>query len=197
MVRARLLVFVVIEIMWFGAFCQNRFPYDSITQKITYKEVVKNDSLKANNIFELATRWAQVHNDTSAKNQGPRFVIQRVDADSGKIVAIGKFTEEYEDYQQRLPLSVYYTLIIETRDGRSRIKITDLEHDDMNTLKIKPRPPHPFEETYFGLGDKSRPIKNAWLGFFTDCDKVLRGTIESYKKYMLQPPATKLVTDDW
>jgi hypothetical protein len=181
----------------FGGLCQNHLPIDSITQKIVYKEVIKCDSLTAFGLYMRAKQWTQLHNDTAKTGEVPKFAVQRMQDDSSRIVAIGKFPIEYADYQQRVFLNVYYTLTLETKTGRTRIKFSELQHDDLSGIKGKPKPPRPFEETYFGLKDQSKPTKNAWLAYFTECDKVLRATIESYKKYVLSPPEQKVIRDDW
>jgi hypothetical protein len=189
----------LISILFVAQFCfgQSQLPFDSITQQITYKEIVKCDTLSAHAGYLKALKWAQQEANKPTKANGPKFIIQRMDEDSNKIVAIGKFDIQYQDISQQTPLTVYYTMILESKNGRTRIQVTDLKHDDLPALRVKATPSKTFEETYAALSGKSKASKNAWMGFFTDCDQVFKSALEAYKLFILKPPPPKPPSDDW
>lgn len=177
------------------ATAQKPLPVDSVTMKIGYKEVLKIDTFNARDFYKTALAWAKTHIDTGQQSGDPRITIKQTDEDSSRITAIGKFKCDYSDYQNTSSLTVYYTLVIEARNGRARIKITDLEHDNITGVKTKAIP---YEQTYYSLGTKSKPTQNAWLAFFGQSDGIIKSIIASYKNYVLHPPvAAKPYVDEW
>jgi len=91
---------------------QFNFPVDSTTNKICYSQIVKVDSANKSEIFNRAIDW------TSLNYKSANDVIQLKDIDRGKIIIKGIFELDRKTWQ--------HTIIIEVKDGRCRIKTTNL-----------------------------------------------------------------------
>ena len=178
-----------------GAFGQTYLPFDSVTAKITYKEIIKIDSLTAKKGYEEALTWVGQYMDTLKKMPPSELFVEKKDEDSNKIVASGKFQAVYSDNWNKDWVWVYYSLIIETKNGRSRIKLTDLRYGEPGPHKTMTE--GTFEEMYYGLNGKPKNVQTAWLGFFTSCDVVLKSIVAAYHKYMLRPAPPKPMIDNW
>ncbi|OOQ57153.1 DUF4468 domain-containing protein [Mucilaginibacter pedocola] len=104
-----------------------KFPIDSATQKVTYKEVVLADGLTKDQLFSNAKLWA-VKTFKSAKD-----VIQLEDKASGKVVVQGvsQINTESRPYDHMLG----YSIDITVKDNKYRFIITDFT---VITGKVKP-----------------------------------------------------------
>lgn len=98
-------------------------PIDSITNKITYSEVIKVDSVNKQELFSRAREWFAKAYKNSSK------VIQMEDKESGKIV--GKALMQV--YHKALGMSfesgyINYTISIYIKDGRYKYEFVDFYH---------------------------------------------------------------------
>ncbi|MDB5283410.1 MAG: hypothetical protein JWO06_2485 [Bacteroidota bacterium] len=178
------------------SFSQNYLPYDTASGKIAYKAIIKIDSLNTRRNYQEAVTWLEHYVDTVKSSGNSELYIQKKDEDSAKIVSAGKFQVPYADSWDKKPLWVYYNLIIEAKNGRSRIKITDLQYDDPAGSKAAAKKPVTFEDTYYGLKDKPKNVQTTWLAFFSRSETTFKSIISSYQKYMTRP-APQVIKDEW
>ncbi|HRG19192.1 MAG TPA: DUF4468 domain-containing protein [Flavobacterium lutivivi] len=99
-------------------------PFDSVTNKISYSEVIFVDSLASKQeLFSRAREWFAKAYKSSTN------VIQMEDKESGKIV--GKALMEVFSSNLGIPVEggyMNYTISIYLKDGRYKYEITDFYH---------------------------------------------------------------------
>lgn len=93
-------------------------PIDSITNLITYQEVVKVEGITKDELYIRAREWF-AKTFVSAQD-----VIQMDDKASGKIIGKGSSSGFYSILMSIIPYSLTYTVSITAKDGRYRYEIS-------------------------------------------------------------------------
>jgi hypothetical protein len=99
-------------------------PIDSLTNKITYTEVVSVDSsAKKQELFSRAREWFAKAYKSSTN------VIQMEDKESGKIIGKALMQVYHKAMGREYPSGyINYTISIYLKDGRYKYEITDFYH---------------------------------------------------------------------
>jgi hypothetical protein len=103
-----------------------KLPIDSLTNKITYSEVVYVDSLaNKQELFSRAREWFAKAYKSSTN------VIQMEDKESGKIVGKALMQVYHKALGSNYPSGyINYTISIYIKDGRYKYEVTDFHHTD-------------------------------------------------------------------
>lgn len=127
----KLFVFSVITLFsltsLFGQNGMPNLPIDSVSGKITYKEVVFVDSLSnKQELFSRAREWfAKAYKSSTS-------VIQMEDKENGKIVGKALIPIFYKYMGMQPGGNINYTISIYVKDGRYKYEITDFYHTGIN-----------------------------------------------------------------
>jgi len=162
-----------------ATFVWAQLPVDSITKKITYKEVVQVEGNK-DSLYNRAIAWINFY----FKN--PQGVTQVRDPQNGLI--IGQHRIRMVDTQKdgskiNANTVVEYTFKIEVKDGKYRYTFTDFE--------MKATSKFPLERW---LNKADPAYTPQWETYIPQVDTHIKEVIASLKKGMLPK---KKVQDNW
>ncbi|MCX7696449.1 MAG: DUF4468 domain-containing protein [Bacteroidales bacterium] len=156
-----------------------QLPIDSITQKITYKEVVQVEGSK-DSLYNRAIAWIHSY----FKN--PQGVTKVRDPQNGLIIGdhrIRMVDTQKDGSKINSNTVVEYTFKIELKDGKYRYTFTDFE--------MKATSKFPLERWLNKADPSYSPL---WETYIPQVDEHIREVIQSLKKGM-QPK--KKVKDEW
>lgn len=146
-------------------------PIDSITNKITYTEVVHTDStLLTADLFTLARIWFAETFRTSGA------VIQMEDKQSGVLIGKAEVPILYKALGVTHDLqNVLFTLSIYFKDGRYKYEATDFIYQQKSPSPLIEFSDIPFEYIYFNrdLGDRKFNNKTR-LSFVSQLDTQIK-----------------------
>lgn len=157
----------------------SQLPIDSVTQKITYKEVVQVEGSK-DTLYNRAIAWIHSY----FKN--PQGVTKVRDPQNGLIVGdhrIRMVDTQKDGSKINSNTVVEYTFKIELKDGKYRYTFTDFE--------MKATSKFPLERWLNKADPSYSPL---WETYIPQVDEHIRETIASLKKAMLPK---KKVSDEW
>lgn len=180
------------------AFGQNEtpnLPIDSVTNKITYSEVVIVDSSASKlELFSRAREWFAKRYNSSIN------VIQMEDKESGKIVgkalmqvyhkAVGKTYESGH---------IHYTISLYLKDGRYKYEITDFFHSGQVIYGGSNRvPDYGMCEKMINTSEKTMGISHqkTYDYYLTQLDQNTKSLINDLKSAMSAKPANSK-KDEW
>lgn len=167
-----------------------KLPIDSLTNKITYSEVVYVDSLaNKQELFSRAREWfAKAYN--SANN-----VIQMEDKENGKIVGKALIQVYHKSLGSNLPVGhINYTISIYLKDGRYKFEITDFYH----TGDGNKTPDYGVCEKMINTTDKTMGISHQkyYNNYLSQTDTNIKALIVNLKSAMITK-STTTKKDEW
>lgn len=170
-------------LLYFGSAAAQRFPTDSVTGKIVYKEVVEVDSATKGELFDLGKAWF-VDAFKSAND-----VIQNENKEKGEVTGKGlsKLSVEietgYKDQTAVISLNLYYTISIKFKDGKYKYEIYNIyvsSYLDGKTYETS-------FETYAASSTKSQ------IEIAAEIDSEIRRIISSIKSALVKEESD----EDW
>lgn len=111
----KLILFLIFPIFMFS----QELPKDS-SGVITYQEVIELQNLTGKQIYSKALEWFALRYNSA------NDVIQLKDENNLKVIGKGSYKI---DYYSRNP-NIYHTIIIESKDNKVKITLTNLVYDD-------------------------------------------------------------------
>jgi len=167
-------------------------PIDSITNKITYSEVVKVDSVSKQELFSRAREWFAKAYKNSSK------VIQMEDKESGKIV--GKALMQV--YHKALGMTfesgyINYTISIYIKDGKYKYEFVDFYHTGQYVGNGNRIPDYGICENMIHTKDKNMGIsyQKTYNYYLLQMDRNITVLVEDLKLSMLSK--SKNNNDNW
>ena len=123
MKKSILLLFLFSSILSFGQKQKITMPIDSITNLITYSEVVTIDSVSKNELYSRAREWfAKTFNSSKS-------VIQMDDKENGKIIGKASMHVYHKALGSNFPSGyINYTISVYLKDGRYKYEINGFNH---------------------------------------------------------------------
>ena len=146
-------------------------PIDSITNKITYTNVVHTDStLLTEDLFTLARIWFAETFRTS------RAVIQMEDKQSGVLIGKAEVPILYKSLGVTHDLqNVLFTLSLYFKDGRYKYEVTDFIYQQQSPSPLIEFNDIPFEYIYFNKDLGVRKYnKKTRLSFVSQLDTQIK-----------------------
>ena len=168
-------------------------PLDSISGKITYKEVVK-DSLTKDELYIRTKEWF-ARSFTSAQD-----VLQMDDRQAGKL--IGKGTARGFNNSALLSngFTLYYTVSIILKDGKYKYEISDFlaKNDYMNGITNSDEK-YPLENLLHNDRNKKKngEYRDFMVGYINAIDTAGKSLAESLKKALKLQPSNIKSGDDF
>jgi len=164
-------------------------PVDSVTGEISFKDIIKVDSVSSSELYIRARQWVAT-TFVSAKD-----VIQMDDKQSGTII-VKAMTDVRTTFMVKSPCGVVtYTLTINVKDGKYKYLFSNLWHS--TDYNVAPRStiitPGDLKKEKPGGGMMSMGMKN-WNGIKQQAKDSIELLIVSLKQSMNKQP-TK--TDNW
>jgi hypothetical protein len=103
---------------------QVSLPIDSITQRITYTEIIKLDSTYTKDqLYSIIREW------TSKSFKSSQDVIQMDDKENGKLIIKALFPTYYKLLGMNAwQGDIYFTFSIYIKDGRYKYEVTNFNH---------------------------------------------------------------------
>lgn len=122
---------ILLLCLWLPMVCvgqKSPFPVDSLTGKVTYREIVMVDSMSKKDLFRAAKKWI------AESYKSANDVIQYEDLDEGKIIAKGNFEIEnvvsydYKDTTKKsaVKTKLFHLINIDAKDNKIRITFTNI-----------------------------------------------------------------------
>lgn len=155
------------------------WPLDSISNKISYSEVVIVPAVSKQELFHRATMWFTL-NFKSSKD-----VVQLSDENSGEIIGKGSFNVDYTGLGAKNIGFVSFTILVSVKDGKYKYQITDFWHDG-GVSNVKSPGDLLIEKPGWTI------TKGAWLGVKEQTKSNVSNIIESLKISM-----GKQTIDNW
>lgn len=180
------------------AFSQLKIPTDSASGKVSYTEIVYADSASKKELFGRAIEWVAL-NYKSAND-----VIQLKDDERGKLIAKGFFKKTlFGGLLTAREVSVYHTLIMDFKEGRCKIQLTNFSYKYYNESVSASGIYIPGgwvegtleSQIQYIQNKKNMPLKSEWIDFLKECDKEVHMTLDTFSDYLQKPITRKL--DDW
>lgn len=176
----------------FGQTGTLNLPIDSVSGKITYKEVVFVDSLSnKQDLFSRAREWfAKAYKSSTS-------VIQMEDKESGKIVGKALIPVFYKYMGSQPGGNINYTISIYLKDGKYKYEISDFYHTGINIGN------YPLPDG--GNCEKVMTEKKGMYGmsynktyelYLFQMDENIKSLVSDLKNYM-KTKATNTKKDDW
>ena len=162
-------------------------PFDTITELVTYSEIVNEEEAVTDSLYMRAKRWIK-HEFKGAKKQ----VIKKDDKKDFKIVMEGEFPLiiEANKFSKAKNGKVVFVMEIRFKEGRYRYKINNLVH------VVDPPPGEDKEiRTYFEFYRKSTINPKSNDAILISADKKINAMIRDLKKYCKEPVFVD--EDDW
>ena len=153
-------------------------PYDTITNLITYKEVVQQKST-SDELYTRAIEWI------GATYKNAERVTSKRDRTNGVIEGIARFKINYTDKDglKNDGGNISYTLLIECKEGRFRYTFNGFNLDIQSRFPVEK-----------WLNKKDVAYNSNWEKYLKDIDTFMKGLITSLKKAM-KPPVK--IDDTW
>ena len=162
-------------------------PFDTITELVTYSEVVNEEEAGTDSLYWRAKRWIK-HEFKSTKKQ----VIKKDDKKDFKIVMEGEFPLliEANKFSKSQNGKVMFDMELRFKEGRYKYKINNLVH------VVDPPPGEEKEiKTYFEFYRKSTVNPKGNDAILIAADKKIQKMIRDLKKYCKEPIFVD--DDDW
>lgn len=163
-------------------------PFDTLTELVTYTEVVNEDEAVTDSLYFRAKRW--IIHEFGKKNK--KQVIKKDDKKDFKIVMEGEFPLMIENnkFSKTQNGKVMFDMELRFKDGRYKYKINNLVH-------VVPPPPGEDKEirTYFEFYRKSTVNPKGNDMVLIAADKKIKTMIKDLKKYCKEPIFVD--EDDW
>jgi len=134
--------------------------------KFSFEEVIDVPDKKANDIYNKALEWFAIKYNSS------KDVIQLKDSNLNKIIGKGN---QSIPYYMRNPI-VYHTIIVESKDNKVRIIISDLIYEDSSDKFLL----EDFPKSWFGKKKLFNTVSEKTLSIISD-----------FKRYMLDESKSK------
>jgi hypothetical protein len=99
-------------------------PYDSLTRKVVYSEVVQVDSASKNDLYLRCRAWF-AKTFLSANN-----VIQMDDKEAGRIIGRAATKSSFVYFLVNFKFTLYYTIAVTIKDGRYKYELSDFIAQD-------------------------------------------------------------------
>lgn len=167
-------------------------PIDSITNKITYTDVVHTDStLLTADLFTLARIWFAETFRTSGA------VIQMEDKQSGVLIGKAEIPILYKALGVTHDLqNVLFTLSIYFKDGRYKYEVTDFIYQQQSPSPLIEINDIPFEYIYFNKDLGARKYNKKTRESFTNqLDTQINAILNDLKTSMKKKNSS--VDSDW
>lgn len=155
-----------------------KIPFDTITKKITYQEVIKIEGSKQI-LYNRALDWI------NATYKNAVEVTRKRDLENGIIEGMHRFRLEFidKDGVSKKISTVEYTFILEFKDNRFRYTFTDFTLKEVSKFALER-----------WLNKKDQAYTPLWDQYLAQVDKNIRELIEKLKTSM-QPKVIK--KDEW
>jgi len=163
-------------------------PFDTITELVTYTEVVNEEEAGTDSLYWRAKRW--IAHEYGKRNK--KQVVKKDDKKDYKLVMEGEFPLyiEANKFSKSLNGKVVFDMEIKFKEGRYKYKINNIVH-------VIPPPPGDDKEikTYFEFYRKStiNPKGNDMV--LIAADKKFKAMIKDLRKYCKEPVFVD--DDDW
>ena len=185
MIAMKKLIFsLIITGLSLSALAQNtvvapKLPIDTVTKKITYKEVVQQAGIK-DTLYNRAIHWCNIF----FKNA--QSVTKVRDKEDGKVEGIYRFKVYHATLKDSTKLEagmISFTFTIECKENRYKYTITDLNLKGLSFFAL---------ERWL---DKKDPAYTTECDYYlVQVDKYMQDFIKSLKKGMLEAVKIK---DEW
>jgi len=163
-------------------------PFDSITELVTYTEIINEEEAGTDSLYWRAKRW--INHEFGKKNQ--KKLIKKDDKKDFKIVMEGEFPLyiEANKFAKTQNGKVVFDMEIKFKEGRYRYKINNLVH-------VVPPPPGEEKETrtYFEFYRKSTINPRGNDIILMNADKKINSMLKDLRKYCKEPIFVD--DDDW
>lgn len=162
-------------------------PVDTLTELVTYTEVVEEEEAGTDSLYWRAKRWMKNEFKGNKKQ-----TVKKDDKKDFKIVMEGEFplyiyTNKYSKYQNG---KVVFDMEIRFKEGRYKYKINNLVH------VVDPPPGQEKEtRTYFEFYQKSEINPRGNDAILMAADTTVNKMIKGLKKYCKEPVFVD--DDDW
>lgn len=171
-----------------------RLPIDSLTNKITYSEVVSVDSLDSKQVlFSRAREWFARTYKSSID------VIQMEDKENGKIVGKALMQVFHKALGTNFPSGyINYTISIYIKDGRYKYEVTNFHHTGQLVSGGNRIPDYGICEKMIKTTDKTmgKSHQKMYNYYLSQMDDRIEDLISDLKTFMI----TKAITtkkEDW
>jgi hypothetical protein len=178
----RLTLFLtILSTLFFGKLSAQdapKIPFDTITKKITYQEVIKIEGSKQV-LYNRALDWI------NATYKNAVEVTRKRDLENGIIEGMHRFRLEFidKDGVSKKISTVEYTFVLEFKDNRFRYTFTEFTLKEVSKFALER-----------WLNKKDQAYTPLWDQYLAQVDKNIRELIEKLKTSM-QPKVTK--KDEW
>ena len=163
-------------------------PFDSITELVTYTEIVNEEEAGTDSLYWRAKRW--INHEFGKKNM--KKLIKKDDKKDFKIVMEGEFPLyiETNKFSKTLNGKVLFDMELRFKEGRYRYKINNLVH------VVPPAPGEDKEtRTYFEFYRKSNINPKGNDQILINADKKIKTMVSDLRKYCKEPIFVD--EDDW
>jgi hypothetical protein len=192
----RFFAFFLLVLSFKNICAQLQVPFDSSTQKVSYKGIIEMQGVSKAVIFSKSIDWV-----TGLHVKGTGNSIEIQDLELGKILTKDTF---HIMNQYGADVIVYYTLVIEVKEGKSRIKFSDLysKADIGKSTFIGSNfdgiwSGGTFEDIIIAINGewkKKKMMREYWTHLLTESDKKVNSYIDGYLSYVERASINK---DDW
>ncbi len=173
----------------------SQLPFNDITRKIEYEEIINYESFDKQNLFENAFEWAQISD----------FAISYIDSvNHNKIICEKIFELKYESKGLLATVGsreygIQYSLILDFKDGKMRCRATNinfLKYEDpsmtginwgygITTTKIREGEIVTNDaEKFYPIGKNDKKYHEMFTYFFDNIDNEILNTINYLSTYI-------------
>ena len=162
-------------------------PFDSITELVTYSEIINEEEAGTDSLYWRAKRWLK-HEFKGAN----KVVIKKDDKKEFKVVMVAEFPlyMEANKFSKALNGKVVFDFEMRFKEGRFKYKINNLVH------VVEPPPGEDKQiKTYFEFYRKSTINPRGNDAVLIAADKKIQSMVKNMKKYCKEPIFVD--DDDW
>lgn len=145
-------------------------PIDSISGKITYKEIIQIDSISEEKLYSFCKV------SVSKLYKGSKLPIKIEDFGNNKLISKISFSVPFI---RAVDLEVYCTITVECKSNKVRILLSDflLYWSDDGKFVDKLESKYPEDSLH-------TPMKKKWRNSYVEIDKTSKRIIELFKLYL-------------
>lgn len=165
------------------AFSQ-QLPIDSITNKVSFSEVVSIENISKSELYNRAKQWIAITFKSASS------VIQLDDKESGIIISKG-FSIIYinNGIAGIISQKMYYTLYLHIKDGRYKYNFTDIYYGDSSENACEGI----ITDKVFMIKGVDKKTLNIWKQYRKETIVTLTELIDNLKKSMYKP----IINNEW
>lgn len=162
---------------------------DPKTGKVFFEEVVQADSLSKDELYSRAREWFV------RKFNNAESVLQMDDRESGKLAGRGWMDIEIESLQALWIFKLKFLIIIQLKDGRYKLTLTDIEYQAHPTAQnLNPSTVACESVIIDNLYKKNGEPKHVPRQYKEQTIKAWRSFSRELRDHLTRP---KAATDDW